>query len=157
MLNRLQKYSLLLFTGLLFLAFISCMSKKERPDAVLPIDEMADALTVVYISEVRAIQTYDLKTQKDEFLRRYLYPEIFDSLGITDSVFFLSYDFYESRPKDMEALMDSVITRIAAVPIDSVRVREKNDTRTLDDKYKEIEDLEAFKRRQKEARRDPRR
>jgi hypothetical protein len=139
--RSLQKYSLVLFTALLFLPCKACKQNSAADQPALSADRMANILAVVYISEVKVIRHFDLRTQKDAYLKRYLYPVLFDSLGVDSAEFYQSYSWYEQKPDVFEILMDSVTVRIDRMPADSADQTEFHD-RSLDDVYRELNRIE---------------
>jgi len=50
--------------------------------------------------------------------------------------------------------MDSLIIRITNTPIDTSTIK-KEKGRTLDEKYREIQDIESFKRRSDKVKKNP--
>ena len=87
---------------------------------------------------------YDLGNQKDEYMKEYLYPAIFDSLGIADSVFYRSYDYYEKQPLVFETMLDSVVASIEKLPADSTG---GNDIADINAAYKQIRMLEQDRKK----------
>lgn len=139
------------FFTLLFLVGFApgCREEVQAPQDLMSFEEMVGALEMVYIHEVKAIGMYDLGTQKDEYMKDYLYPAIFDSLGIADSVFYQSYDYYEQQPLIFETMLDSVIASIERMPADSSA---SIDIADINAAYKQIRMLEQDrKKKEKQA------
>ncbi len=133
------KYKSFLTVLAIALFACGCQNKQAEPDDLLDFNAMVNALEMIYVNEVKAIGTYDLGAQKDEYMRKYLYPAIFDSLQITDSVFYSSYAYYEQQPKVFESLLDSVIVQLEQMPADT---SVENDIVDINDAYKQIRNIE---------------
>lgn len=102
--------------------------------------KMIEVLTAIYKNEVKAINHYNLGMQKTAYLQEYVYPYIFDSLNVTDSAFYQSYHYYEQTPVAMNEMMTKVIQQLESLPIDSVKIEDGG--KSLEDTYKEINELE---------------
>ena len=77
-------------------------------------------------------------------MKEYLYPAIFDSLQIEDSLFYRSYSWYQTNTIELELIMDSLVVRIDQQLPDSSIVEEKPPpTQTLDEVYDELNAFEA--------------
>ena len=72
----------------------------------------------IYVTEAKVS---NIPVNRDSMLRAFDYLEIrtFNKLGVSDSVFKKSYDYYLDRPEEMEA--------IYTVLIDSLNVREQRE------------------------------
>ncbi|MEZ5007580.1 MAG: DUF4296 domain-containing protein [Chitinophagales bacterium] len=139
----LQNYSIVLFISLLFILF-SCEKKSQVALPTVPEDKMVEVLALLYVNEVKAVKTYDLQLQKDEYLKKYLYPAIFDSLDVVDSLFYQSYEYYDADPATLQALMGKVVERLEQMTVDTVKVVTE-EGRSLEEAYEEIIELEKFK------------
>jgi hypothetical protein len=93
--------------------FVFCLSCIEggKPDDILTKDQMVKALTEIYITEQKVNR---LGLQRDSADRQFERFEqlVFKKVGIADSVFKKSFDYYLDRPKEMHmiytALVDSL-------------------------------------------------
>lgn len=133
-------------TGLLLAGVFACKRPESAPADLIPLSGMATMLSAIYVAEVQAVREYDLKMHKDEYIRNFVYPALFDSLGVSDSTFFRSYAWYGNQPELLETLMDSVISRLEALPLDSVSgpVREFSP----DERYRDLYDAGERMRRE---------
>ena len=97
-------------TGLLVMV-TSCWDGDREAQPVLSHAEMVTTLTEIYISEQKVNR---LGLPRDSAEREFerLKKSMFNKLGISDSVFKRSFDYYMDRPKEMEqiytALVDSL-------------------------------------------------
>ncbi len=98
-----------------FFLLISC-GKEERPNDILTPAEMVSTLTALYLTEAKV---GGIPVTRDSSMRIFDYfgTKTFDSLGIADSVFKKSFNYYLDRPKEME--------EIYAILIDSLNLREQ--------------------------------
>ena len=149
--NSLQKYGFVCLAAILFLQVLSCKETINPPDDLIPADEMMDILTVIYVSEVKAISHFDLTVQKNTYLKNYLYPAIFDSLGVEDNTFYHSYAWYEKHPQEFELIMDSVSSKIERMYSDSTATDRGE---SLETTYKELNRIERVKSRESKQHKD---
>lgn len=138
----LQNYGIVLLIGLLSVLY-SCEKKNQVALPSISEDKMVEVLALLYVNEVKAVKQYDLKLQKDEYLKNYLYPAVFDSLGVIDSLFYASYAYYDADPATLQELMGKVVDRLETMTIDTAKVEE--DGKSLEEAYEEIIELEKFK------------
>jgi hypothetical protein len=102
--------------------FISCATllfscqKEERPSEILTPEQMVESLSELYVMEAKVS---NIPANRDSTLKiaAYLEARAFDKLGITDSVFKKSYNYYLDRPKELE--------EIYTILIDSLNLREQ--------------------------------
>lgn len=98
----------------------SCGKADKKPDDILSQEEMVKVLAEIYIAEEKvnslalsrdsAAQVFDLVQDK-----------VFSTMGVPDSVFKRSIDYYTDRPRELE--------KIYGVLIDSLQLREQRATR----------------------------
>lgn len=141
----LQKYQFILLLVFVTGLFYSCEKKEQYSAPSLDEDTMIEVLKVLFIAEVKAIDTYELNVQKSQYIKNFVYPELFDSLNIDDSLFFQSYEYYQQKPDEFAALLDKVVVSIESIAVDSfdyVPTKEK----TLDQAYEEIHMQEEVQR-----------
>jgi hypothetical protein len=93
------------------LLFFSCRGLDKDNQPVLTRSQMVKALTEIYISEQR-INRLGLPRDSAEVEFRRFKEIIFENIGVSDSVFKRSFNYYMDRPKEMEmiytALVDSL-------------------------------------------------
>ncbi len=94
----------------------SCGKHETRPANLLNHEQMVKALAEIYIAEEK-VSRLGLERDSAALVFRGMEERIFDSLGIPDSVFRASQDFYTDHPIEMEA--------IYAVLVDSLQLREQ--------------------------------
>jgi len=93
--------------------FFSCSSQEEAK-VVAPLSEsqMIDALVQVHLLE-SAVQLNMLQgIRSDSLIIGNYYPGLFEDKSFSLDEFKTSFTFYAENPKVMEALLDSVLTRI---------------------------------------------
>lgn len=148
MFRRLQKYglqSLIRFLPIVpTVLLVSCTQAEKPPADLIPEDEMVDILQSVFIAEVKAISQYELRLDKHAYMKYELYPALFDSLGINDSAFYRSYNWYESQPALFEIMLDSVTARVERAPVVQPDSSE-GEGKTLDQVYQELNRIESVR------------
>ncbi len=107
---------------LVFLFFVSvCCSKPKRPDDVLTQPQLAALLIDVYLAEARTdnLRVNNMNLVKDSSIRYFLPFEekLLKSHGLSDSTLKITYTYYLSHPKELEAVYDAII--------DTLTLREK--------------------------------
>lgn len=99
---------------LLVLVITAAACGEKRPPDVLSKGEMVQILEEVYVAEAQVNQL-SISRDSARFVARVINEGIFDSAGITDSVFLRSLDYYMARPDELEdiytALVDSLQLR----------------------------------------------
>jgi hypothetical protein len=144
----LQKYrNHIVYTILVGILFFSCTENEKVKPPILKESEMVEILKILFVSEVKAIDTYELSIQKSKYIEQYVYPELFDSLGINSKDFYQSYNYYSENPKELTRLLDSVI-----VAIDSMKVEEvvfPKDKKSLEKTYQEIHAIEQLREQER--------
>ena len=136
-----------LFVCLIWLP--SCSNIKKAAPPELSQDQMVDALTSIYINEAKTLVAHDISVQKDEYFKDYLYPAIFDSLGILATDFDQSYAYYEDQTSEMIELMNLVIANIDSFSVDSMNSKHEE---SLENIYNEIHEIEEIKKLQERKR-----
>ncbi len=138
-----QKYyfKILILNLLLFILF-SCNNKVKVAAPLLSEETLVEVLSLLYINEVKAIVKHDLGVQKNEYVKKHLYPAIFDSLNVEENAFYQSYNYYDSDPSAMKGLMDKVVALLETYKIDTSQVKEEG--RSLQEAYEQIEHIEKI-------------
>jgi hypothetical protein len=89
----------------------SCREADTDSQRVLTRPEMVHALTEIYLSEQK-VNRLGLQRDSAELEFQRFKEIIFENIGVSDSVFKRSFDYYMDRPKEMEmiytALVDSL-------------------------------------------------
>lgn len=93
----------------------SC-SKPDRPQGLLTHDQMVKALSELYIAEQKAS---GVGVPRDSTARifKVMAPQVFTRIGIQDSVFKMSMDYYMEHPTELEEIYTALI--------DSLNLREQ--------------------------------
>ncbi len=94
---------------------LSC-KKEDRPETILSPEQMVEGLIGMYIAEAKINR---IPGNRDSLLRAFDHFEgrIFENIGVSDSVFRASYNYYLDRPNQLD--------EIYAVLIDSLNLREQ--------------------------------
>ena len=105
-----------LFISTIIMGVLLACGDGGRPKGVLSRKEMVHALCEVYLNEEK---TNRINLQRDSALQVFdkLQQKTFEQLGITDSVFKKSLNYYWSRPDEME--------QVFGIVIDSLNLREQ--------------------------------
>jgi len=95
---------------------LSCSKKERVPEGVLSRDEMVNVLSELYIVEQK-ISTLGVKRDSLVQIFDSMKGRVFEKVGITDSVFRKSLNFYIDHPDVLEGIYTSLI--------DSLNLREQ--------------------------------
>lgn len=107
------------FQGLLCLIlslFVLACSNEKKPAQLLTEAEMTQAMIEIYLSEEK-INRLNLRRDSAEKIFSLAKPIIFQKIGVSDTVFRESFDYYAAKP--------IVIERIYAVVVDSLNLMEQ--------------------------------
>jgi len=143
-----QKYrNHIAYTILSIFLFFSCIEKEKKKTPVLKEEEMVEILKTLFVSEVKAIDTYELSIQKNKYIEQYVYPALFDSLGITSKDFYQSYNYYNEDPQELTRLLELVIAAIDSIKADEITF--PVDKKSLEQTYQEIHAIEQLKEQER--------
>ncbi|MVM40265.1 DUF4296 domain-containing protein [Spirosoma sp. HMF3257] len=98
-------YSLLL-SGWLVLACTA--PEDEKPERLVPTDQMADILTEVHMAESRVSRLGLGSIDSSNMAYKHLEAGIFKKFGVDTAAYRTSYIFYSSHPQDMEIIYKRV-------------------------------------------------
>ena len=109
------RYLLTMTVVLFLLTFCaSCSEGDKETQPILTKPEMVAALTEIYISEQKVNRLGIPRDSAEREFERFK-QVIFKKIGISDSIFKRSFDYYMDRPAEMEeiytALVDSLSLR----------------------------------------------
>lgn len=94
-----------------FILCFSCRETERDTQPVLSRPEMVKALTEIYLAEQKINKLGLPRDSAEQEFTRFK-DVIFQNVGVSDSVFKRSFDYYMDRPKEMEmiytALVDSL-------------------------------------------------
>lgn len=95
----------------IFLACISCGEGDKDAQPILNRSQMVKALTEIYLSEQKVNKLGIPRDSAEREFERFKHV-IFEKIGVSDSVFKRSFDYYMDHPAEMEkiytALVDSL-------------------------------------------------
>lgn len=95
------------------IVFSSCIEQVEKQSRhVLSESQMIDALVEVHLLESASQLNMLEGTRNDSLNLKDYYMALFESKPYSLEEFRTSFTFYSQEPKVMEALLDSVLTRI---------------------------------------------
>ena len=106
----------LFFFLCLWIMVVSC-GKEERPADILTPDQMVENLIEIYITEAKLGRVPGANRDSTKQIFDYLDEKMFEKMGITDTLFQKSYNYYFDRPTELES--------IYTVVIDSLNLREQ--------------------------------
>jgi hypothetical protein len=95
---------------LIILAIIllaGCAKKDKKPADILSHEQMVKALVHVYAAEQK--MNIGLSVDSANVVFKKIEGRIFDDMGIPDSVFNKSYDYYMERPKEFELIYTALV------------------------------------------------
>src|SRR5690606_7756348 len=84
--------------ALLFLVS-SCGGDRNKNDGVLTRAQMTQALIEVYLAEQK-VNRFGIPRDSAELHFKKLSPIVFEKIGITDTIFKKSFNYYMDRPKE---------------------------------------------------------
>ena len=108
-----------LYKGFICLTAILLLTRcknGEKPTQLLSEAEMTRVLMEVYISEEK-ISRLNLNRDSAEKVFELARPYIFERIGVPDSIFLESYNYYVAHPEELD--------KIYAVVVDSLNLREQ--------------------------------
>lgn len=92
---------------LLVLALVQC-KEEEKPEGLLPKEEMINLMVDVYLAEARISI---LSIPRDSAVQLF-YPyedSLLRKRGLSDSLLMANYQYYLGKPKELESILDAVI------------------------------------------------
>ena len=104
--NRFQLFCKWLLI-LLFAVFVAC-SSNSKPKNLMGEDEMVKAMIEIYLAESKIIQL-NLPRDSARKIFEKVNPILFKKLGVTDSIFNVSMDYYAAQPKQLEMIFSRVV------------------------------------------------
>lgn len=100
-------YAKILLGFVVILGMLSC-KKEEQPSTILSEAQMINSIIEIYIAEERA----DALGIPYDSIRK-IFPQfesrVFDKLGVSDSSFKASMDYYINSPKKLERIYTAVV------------------------------------------------
>lgn len=104
--------------SVLFLFFLlaACIDQKGTPDGILSKQKMVDFLIDLHIIEAR-LNTVRFPQDSVKLFFPDIEKELFEKHNITDSIYFVSYQYYLENVKEMEEIYTAVV--------DSLSIRER--------------------------------
>ena len=97
---------------LIAIIFYSCSTKPETPPGILSKDEMAKALTDLYLKEAK-INKLPVGQDSILVLIQYYRTKYAASHNLPDSIVEKSYQYYVERPFEMGEIYDRIIDSLA--------------------------------------------
>jgi len=101
---------------LLIIFALSCSNKQQVPDGILTHDQMVAVMSELYITEQK-VSTLGMKRDSLEQIAEVMKDKVFAKVGIPDSVFRKSLNFYMDHPQELELIYTSLV--------DSLNLREQ--------------------------------
>ena len=95
---------------------LSCSSKQQVPEGILTHDQMVAVMSELYITEQK-ISKLGIKRDSLEQIAEVMNDKAFAKVGIPDSVFRKSLNFYMDHPRELELIYTSLV--------DSLNLREQ--------------------------------
>ncbi len=80
----------------------------ERPDKLVPTDQMADILTEVHLAEARVSRMALTSIDSSNIVYKRLENQIIKKYQLDTAVYRKSYIFYSSHPREMETIYQQV-------------------------------------------------
>jgi hypothetical protein len=94
--------------GLIAVLLMASCTIERKPDAILSEAEMARVLTEIYMNEERVVRL-NLRRDSAEKIFEMVEPILFQQVGVSDSIFRQSFEYYVERPKQLELIYTAVV------------------------------------------------
>ena len=109
-----------LFLFILLTVFFSCTQQAEKkPTYLLSEFQMIDALVEIHLLESAAKLNLIEGLKKDSLNIRDYYEVLFDSKSYTYEEFQESFTYFNRRPAQIEAFLDSVLLRVQMTELEN--------------------------------------
>lgn len=95
----------------LLLLFASCGGREDRPEGIMTRETFTEVLLEMTLTEARMNHEITSLQQQMPPMRRY-YADIFAAHGTDSLVFRRSFDHYAMRPREMQAIYETVVERL---------------------------------------------
>jgi hypothetical protein len=107
---------------LIGMACFSCGEGDREASPILTKPEMVRALTEIYLSEQKINRLGIPRDSAEKEFERFK-KVIFRNIGVSDSVFKRSFDYYMDRPKEMEQIYTALVDSLSLMEqrLDSAR------------------------------------
>lgn len=107
------KHNLTVVLGVVVLFFTaSCGDNLPENGAVLTHGQMTKALIELYLAEQK-VNRFGLPRDSAERHFQRLRPVIFEKLGVGDTLFKKSFDYYMDHPKEMELIYTAIVDSLS--------------------------------------------
>lgn len=106
---------------LITIALLFSCATEKKPDRLLSEEEMTQAIIEFYVNEEK-INRLNLRRDSAEKFFEMAKPILFKNIGVSDTVFRESFEYYAARPVILE--------RIYTIVVDSLSLREQRLTVT---------------------------
>jgi len=117
--------------GLLTLLLVTTCCQPDRPKGVLTEREMVRVLTRIYLAEEK-ISRASIHYDSVKRILPYFREQIFEDVGVEDSVFRESWNYYLDHPDRLEAIYTALI--------DSLNLKEQGSPTTSSSKSDAVPD-----------------
>ena len=95
---------------------LSCSSKQQLPPGILTHDQMVAVMSELYITEQK-VSSLGIKRDSLEQIADVMKDKVFAKVGVPDSVFRMSLNYYMDHPQELELIYTSLV--------DSLNLREQ--------------------------------
>jgi hypothetical protein len=95
---------------------LSCSNKRQVPEGILTHDQMVAVMSELYVAEQK-ITALGIKRDSLEQIAAVMKDKVFVKVGIPDSVFRRSMNYYMDHPQELELIYTSLV--------DSLNLREQ--------------------------------
>lgn len=94
--------------GLIAALLLAGCAMERKPGTILSEAEMARVLTEIYMNEEKVVKL-NLRRDSAEKIFEMIEPILFKKIGVSDSVFRASFEYYVERPKQLELIYTAVV------------------------------------------------
>ncbi len=94
--------------GLIAVLLLAGCARERKPDVILSEPEMARVLTEIYMNEEKIVKL-NLRRDSAEKIFAMAEPILFQKIGVSDSVFRISFQYYIEHPQKLELIYTAVV------------------------------------------------
>lgn len=115
----------------LFSCYHENREEVQAPEHLLTKEEMVDIITDIQITE-GALTYRRTKRLELKYIREAMYRKVFEEHGITPTILHENYDYYNSDPKEMEDIYESVLAKLSRMQSETNSNSKENPKEEID-------------------------
>ena len=123
---------------------LSCDNSKNRPENIIPEDEMVNIIIDIQILEATYNSRLIHEDDRNERMERY-YQEIFEKHQTSSELFNESYTYYEENPEILQSIYEEVLEKLEAIQTEEETKQVKINTKKKEEQKKKKEEQKKRK------------